>query len=264
MRLTPLDTGMEVKIRDEYEQKVRDIEAVIGITAKLLSGVTKYTSVVSGPRIRKSRFKHLQLIQLDDRNILVVIVTDPGFVQNRIIESPRTMSPEELDKMSYILNRRLRGLTINDIGSALMEEIKSEIVNNYFFDQAMDLIHHALEHVRKERVFMDGTSHVLNQPEFRNIEKARVLLGMLEDEDHLVNMLEEAASLGGVQITIGHENRMIEMQDCSVISASYRIGSDVAGSIAVLGPTRMEYEKVISVVRFMADTLSGILSGILK
>lgn len=260
MSLKPLSEGDEIRIRDEYESKKRDIERVIGLTSKMLSSMTNYTSMVSGPRLSKTRFKHIQLIPIDINNILIVLVTDPGLVENRIVGTPIPFDAEELDRISAVLNKRLRGLSIDDLGPTILEEIKSEIVNQHFYDQAIELIYRSLEIKKRERVFMDGSSNFLSQPEFQDIDKARSLLGMLEREEQVLTLLEEAATSGGIQITIGQENKHTELKDCSMVTANYSIGGEIVGSIAVVGPTRMEYDKVVTVVRFMAESLSEILT----
>ncbi|HEX3032223.1 MAG TPA: heat-inducible transcriptional repressor HrcA [Bacillota bacterium] len=261
MEKQQLNSNAQTYIRKGYESKKQDIATVIRLTSELLSQVTNYTSIVLGPNLGSAAVKHIQLIPVDEKKALVVRVSEGGLAQNKLIDIPDNISYEDMVEISRVLNAKLQGRTIDEISRTLISEIYFEISkHNEIFDLVMNLLGNTNLLQDEERVYLGGTLNILNQPEFRNIEKVKTLLSLLDHGELLKDLFQSTREEQGVVVKIGTENKLMGIQDCSMITATYQIDGKVVGSIGVLGPTRMDYAKVVSVVDFMTSNLSEVLS----
>lgn len=249
-----------------YRRKSKEIAQVLRQTNQIMSAMTTCASVVTGPQFGGSTFKHIQLVHLENGRALVVVVLDNGIVQNKLIEIPDGITAEDLFEISQVLNAKLRGLTLTNIKMTLIKEIYAELSNHqHIFDAAMDLIQETLHIDPEDKVYLAGTLNMLNKPEFRDIGKLKTLLSLLEQDDLLRDVLtEESAGEDGITVRIGSENKLSGLENCSMVTATYQIDGKVIGSIGVLGPTRMEYDKTVSIMEFMTQHLSNILKDFYK
>lgn len=247
-KISEHDVGL---ITNWYESRVRSIEEVFQETAKIISRMTRSVSLVTAPQLSKSLFKYLQFLPLDERRAIVVVVTDAGFVENKVIDIPDGTSFQDLQQIAYSINERLAGLSFDQIKHSLLREIRNDILTNpALFETALAILRQALAVERSEKVYLGGTTQLLAQPEFRDVEKIRGLLTMLEEEKLLSDILHMQDG-EGVVVTIGQENKYSGIQNCSMVQATYRVEGQVIGTLAVLGPTRMEYGKIMAVLEFM-------------
>lgn len=240
-----------------YNSRTKSIEEVFQETAKIISRLTKNVSLVMAPQLSQSTFRCLQFVALDKNQAIVIVMTDAGFIENKIIDIPHGTSIEDLQKIATIINGHLSGLMLDEIKTSLIKKIKNE-VNLDLFEATFDSILKALAIEKKERLYLGGTTQLLSQPEFRNVEKVKDILTMLEEEQLLCDLLNSQNG-DGVTVTIGQENKYSGIKDCSIIKATYHIKGKVIGTVAVLGPTRMEYGKIITLLEFMHGNLGQIL-----
>ena len=240
-----------------YNSRTKSIEEVFQETAKIISRLTKNVSLVMAPQLSQSTFRCLQFVALDKNQAIVIVMTDAGFIENKIIDIPHGTSIEDLQKIATIINGHLSGLMLDEIKTSLIKKIKNE-VNMDLFEATFDSILKALAIEKKERLYLGGTTQLLSQPEFRNVEKVKDILTMLEEEQLLCDLLNSQNG-DGVTVTIGQENKYSGIKDCSIIKATYHIKGKVIGTVAVLGPTRMEYGKIITLLEFMHGNLGQIL-----
>lgn len=262
MDLTNLSEGEENALAAFCTQlrKMREIDQIIQHTAKVLSVLTRYTSLVLGPQLRRSAFKQMRLIPLNDERALVVLLTDTGYIKNKTIALPKALSSEELARVIAYLNEQLSGQTIAALSAARLRKLRSDL---YARMDLLDQILFLLEDCSTDsesRVILGGTSNILNQPEFKDMEKLRHLLTLFEQGERMTLLLE--TSVDGVSIRIGTENILAEMSDCSLVTATYHIQNKPVGAIGVLGPTRMDYAKVITIIENMAVRLNQTLLGL--
>jgi heat-inducible transcriptional repressor len=250
----------------ELEKHQHQVETIIHQTSKILVQMTQYPSLVLSPHFKSAAFRHVQLIRLATNTVLVLMVTDTGVVENKVIEFEGELSDFDLDRISVSLNQKLRGVNIKDLRGSLLNEIRSELAfHEDFFNESLKfLIKLAAQSVEnKERVYLDGTTKILEQPEFTDLKKFKPLMDILTEEDKLYKVLSTNVARGA-QVTIGAENEDLGISDCSVVTASYEIAGRPVGVIGVLGPTRMEYAKVMPVVEHTAAILSELLTHIFK
>lgn len=251
-------------VRREAEAVRRAMEELIHDAARLLAAATKYTSVVAAPRLEASVFRHIELVPLDENSVLAVIVSDPGFVQHRIIEVQRAVTAQQAASIARQLNERLFGVRFGAIGPDLLGVVKHTVGHDELYEAVAELLSGGAAEQSGDKVYLEGTLNMLSQPEFSDIERARSMLALLEAHDTLERVLNAASRTVGTKVIIGNENPVTEMRECSVVVAAYTLGGEIIGAIGVLGPTRMEYAKAMGMVQYMADHLSEALVGLMR
>lgn len=246
---------------EEIVTRVHAVEDLIHRTARMLSFLTQYTSFVVTPRVTESVCRHFQLISLDPAHLLVVLVIEPGFVQNRIVEIDSPIEPQELTRLNAFLSERLRGVTISDVTATLVSELREVISTSALFETVMELLSTGLDSSREERLFIEGATNIFEHPEFHDVERARAVLALFDERDSIYDMINAVMGRSsGVAVTIGRENVREEMQECSIVTATVSMNGRVIGSLGLLGPTRMNYARVLGVLEFVSDGLSEIIT----
>ncbi len=237
--------------------KMREIDQIIQHTARVLSQLTRYTSLVLGPLLGRSAFKQLRLIPLDETRALAVLITDTGFIKNSVIDLPQALSEEELTAVVCYINEQLAGQTIESLQSSHLQQMRQALYKRIdILEQTLMLLEESCGE-SEGRVHLGGASNILNQPEFKDLEKVRQLLAFFEQDDRLSFLLE--TPLEGISIRIGTENSLQEMNECSLVTATYMLHNRPVGTIGVLGPTRMDYSKVVTIIEHIAGRLNNIL-----
>lgn len=245
-------------INSWFKERRRSIDEIFQSTAKILSHMTQNVSMVLANKEDVAAFRYMKFLPLDDRHAILCIVTDDGNVDNCVVEIPLGMHQEELDYLAGRVSRLLEGKELSEISGTLLNAVHTDIAEDrLLFTSLIDSINKMNRKHRQQKVFLGGTKQLLNQPEFRDMDRVRNLLGILEEEK-VVRDLLLAGEDSGLKITIGDENKFTGIQDCSMVQATYRLNGRVVGTMAVLGPTRMEYSKVISVMDYLHKYLKTI------
>ena len=254
----PMTDAEKAMIDKWYKAKVQQLDQVFQETAKIISKLTRNVSLVLAPQISKAAFRCMQFLPLDDHRVIAVLMTDAGFVENRIMEMPAGSSFEDFQRMAKVINGCLAGHTLGAIQNGSLKQIEAEIGDNGLYESAMTLIDKALNSQRKERLYLGGTTEMMEQPEFHNVDKVKELLIMLEKDQLMKDILK--AHLGdGLTVTIGQENEYSGIKDCSIITATYHLDGELLGSMAVLEPTRMEYGRTMSLLNYMNNNLTEVI-----
>lgn len=200
----------------------------------------------------------MHFLPLDEHRSIAVLMTDAGFMENKIFAMPSGATFEDFQRMAKVINRTLSGQTLGTIHAKALRQIRDEIADEDLYAAAKGLIRRALDDQRHERLYLGGTTAMLEQPEFRDVEKVKDILLMLEEEEIIKDLLR-AHTGNGLQVIIGQENHNSRMNDCSMITAAYHLDGELLGTIAVLGPTRMEYAKAMSLLEYMNDNLTEMI-----
>lgn len=247
-------------IRSYYMRQIDEVEAVIKNTALALSEVTHYTAVVLKPELQWNRLRHLQLVPLATGRALMVVVTDAGFSRDAVIRIPNHISAEDLERISRLLTERLFDCRMDLVGEKIAGVLANEFSGRAdFLNQIVATIERSMK-PSSDSVELSGATNMLHYPEYSDMNKARNFLLAVEGKDALYDMLKRARSVE-FTVTIGNENEIEPLQDCSIVTATYRIDETPVGSFGVIGPTRMNYGKVISVLEYMSKGLSRVLSN---
>jgi heat-inducible transcriptional repressor len=250
------------KIRREYRISQYDIPEMMRETSRILSGLSNYAGVILTPKMASTIFKHIQFIRLSVDQILAIFVTSTGAVQNRIIQMENNLSQDELDRISRYLNEMLEGLTLAQVRRRILKEMEGErIAYDHLMKQALKLGHRAFNRQEEKELYIDGKMNILDEPEFADVEKMKSLFRAFEEKSFLITLLDKCLAGEGVQITIGSESELSEMDGCSLISAPYGRLDRTSGILGILGPRRMNYSRVISLVEYTAQLLTEILES---
>ncbi|MDY6029823.1 MAG: heat-inducible transcriptional repressor HrcA [Acidaminococcaceae bacterium] len=244
-----------------YNERRRSIDEIFQSTAKILSRMTQNVSMVLANRETGASFRYVRFLPLDDNHAILCVVTDEGSVDNCVVEIPLGMRPEEMDYIAGKISRMLEGAKLTEISDQLLELVHAEVAQDeVLFASLVQSLRKLKHRNEQQKVFLGGTKQLLNQPEFRDVERVKSLLGILEEE-RVVRDLLQAEGSSGLKITIGTENKFTGIQDCSMVQATYRLNGKIVGTMAVLGPTRMEYGKVISVMDYLHKYLKTIFEN---
>lgn len=250
-------------LRKELQDTMGEIDRLVKHASKLLSNMTSYATFITTPQIKKNRLQKIQLIKVSRGVILAVIITDGGMVKNSTIRDYGDISEETIEQLNSVLNQNLRGvdveslanidLSVLGIGHPVFAEILSQI---------MAELYQALTYSDNMEIYSNGASNLLGLPEYADVVKAKSFFNMLEDTDELSKII--TLSGDDVHVSIGSENPLEQLRDCSLITATYKLDGRTIGSVGVIGPTRMEYSKVLKIVDMMTRNLTDILGGLLK
>lgn len=253
------------KINQEITNRLDEVEEVIEYTGKLISRVTSLTSLVMGPKNRNSVLKRLYFLPYESGKAIMVTVKENGTVENNIVDIGEDTTPEELQILANIFNNKMGGTRVQDLKKGLINEIYAELSKKRrMIDGMMGILERMFEDKDLdsfERVYLGGTLNMLNQPEFRDLDKVKNLFSVFEENQKLIELLSHNQVEKGMNITIGSENSEQVFKDCSLISATYHINGKQIGSIGVLGPTRMDYSKAITIVDYMTKSLTEMLTN---
>ncbi|MGQ9497556.1 MAG: heat-inducible transcriptional repressor HrcA [Desulfotomaculales bacterium] len=248
-------------IRENYRAKVQGVGEVIKRTGQILSELTSYAAVVAAPYASPPAVKHVQLVPFSGDQAMVLVVMDQGAVHHRLLDLPPHITEEDLAKISQVLNAKLRGVGITEIKLTILHEIYGELIR---YRRLVTGVVEALRSIGPghEQIYRGGLFKMLNQPEFKNLERVKTLLSLLEQEDFLCDLLASQTD-GSVRVRIGREVSHSGIDGCSVVTAGYTIGGRLAGALGVLGPTRMDYARVVSIMSYLTEQLSRVLEEIL-
>jgi len=238
-------------------------------TSQLLSALSQNVGIVVSPSLAKDRLQHIEFVNLSDKRILVVLVSAPNIVHNKIIRLNETFSNEQLDRTSNYLNARFSGKSLAEIRTEILKLMHEETA---LFDKllrtAMILCSQSIESEADNQgeVYVGGTSNILTKPDFADLERLRELIRTIEEKTGLVQILTECIERdpslkNDVQVVIGSENSASSLKNCTLITAPYRVGSGgTVGTLSVLGPTRIEYARTISIVTYVAGILEKMMT----
>lgn len=238
-----------------------DPQRLVASASQLLSELTRFAGVVMVPRRRSTAFRQLEFIRLSDKRILLIIVTAEGEVQNRVLVTDRVYSASELTRAANFLNQNYAGKSFADAQRLVQDELQQLHHDiNGLMNLALTAGSAALTANRNDLV-MSGEHNLLKVNELSsNMERLRKLFDVFEQKTSLMQLLDISQRAHGVQIFIGGESEVAPLDECSVVTAPYEVNGEIVGTLAVVGPTRMAYERVIPIVDITAKLLSSALS----
>ncbi|MDD4212104.1 MAG: heat-inducible transcriptional repressor HrcA [Bacilli bacterium] len=241
-------------IDEIFEQELISREQAIKESMALVTEITNYASLVLGSAAYRSKIKKLQFVKINDGLGVLLMVTDQGYVESKKIIIPDEIHAEDLDKVIAILNEILHDCPISQIDTILREKLNERNMDERieYYDELVGILVSAFTKMAQDKYFLSGQTNILKQPEFQSVDKVRELLDVIEKQEIL-----QVVDLNhtGITVKIGQENEIKAMEDCTVISISYENEMGERGAIAVIGPKRMEYQKVIPLLEYISKNL---------
>ena len=233
-------------------------------SGKLLSSLTGAASVIVSPRPQDEQLAQLRFLPLRPMEVLAVLVTTSGAIQNRVVKLDRDVASDELARFHNYLEALVGNRNLAQIRDALARQLKDERGRYVSLNREVtDLVDRTLEQEEWEpQVVIEGQGRLFDRPEFSNAEKIRAFLRTLDDQELLLTLLDETLAAGGVHVRIGAEANLQEVQDVSVISANYQHDEGAVGTVGVIGPARIDYGKVVPLVEFTARVMGETLRDV--
>ncbi len=261
MNVNQITSQEASSIRNYFNLKMNELEQVIDMTARVLSDLTHHISLVMAPQLEIIKIKRIQIVKLTDSKALLIIVTDTGIIKDTVILISDGIDDDYLNMLSNVLTQHTADKTIGEAARIIPEVCRSHMGDqrtllNEIFSAISD-------NSERKDVVLGGVKNILDYPEYADTRKARELLQLLETKDMLYDMLDVTGDLE-FSIKIGSENTYDEFKNMSVVTATYRVGGQKMGSFGIIGPTRMDYGKVISVLNYVGLSLNDILSCFLE
>jgi heat-inducible transcriptional repressor len=252
------------EIRDVTERldlKINELGALVKNASAVISRLTKYTAVTLTANSEDSGVKAVETVPIDSAKVYVVVVSKSGAVKNSIASLPVRLDRDELAKLTALLQSRICGCSHERAMRILQSGIREEFAGAGAIESVMgalaDAVLDCIRQMGSAEVFLEGAANILNFPEFRDVERVREFLEILEEKKSIANLLSGLAKDEHVRMLIGNENPIDEIKECSIVSATYTAGNMVFGTIGVIGPKRMEYSKVVSTIEYINKVIAS-------
>ena len=241
-------------VRGKAEELMREV-------TKLLSGLSRSVGVVLAPRVDQIPIKRVELVHHSGERILVILVHKSGHIHHKVVTLDEVIPQDELNKIAKLLNSLVEGVPLFRVRQLLVEKMAEEkAMYDALLRRALKVGQKSFVEPMEGEVYLDGTANMMEQPEFADIEKMRSIFGAFEEKSKLVKILDQCLAQEGPTTIIGSENVLREWQPLSLVTAPYWCGDDLLGTLGVIGPTRMEYSKIIPLVDFTAKLFSQYLT----
>ncbi len=251
-------TGDAADVRAYFTNRAQQMEDVISRAAQVLSGLTHYTSLVMSPKGAELRIRTLQLVPVSSQSALLVIVTDGGIMRDSIIRVGNDMDADALYAVSRTLTERLSGHMLSEALALIKETERDMRAERQVLSGVAEFLDAVDSEGGKAKLTLGGASNILNFPEYSDVEKAKCFLSVLETKEKLLKLMENHGEMA-FTVRIGPETGIPELEDCSLVTATYRLSDNTHGTIGVIGPTRMQYGRVLSVLSAMGKQLTDLL-----
>jgi len=249
----------KIALLENLVEKADRIENLLQDIAKMLAKETHYATMISTPQYKKSKIKNIQLIALEPNKLLAVVVTDGNSVRNYMIDIKDDVEQNVLNRLTFILNEHLYGLSLEQINLPLIQSIqKYADIHFEIISKVLDVVCQTIQSIDDTDIYTSGTTNILKLPEFSDVQKAMELIDTFEEKAALKNLLNSVIAStedGSIKIKIGEEIEVEEMKDCSIITTSYCIGGELVGAIGIIGPKRMDYLNTISSLKCLIEQM---------
>ena len=266
-----VDTMMETKEREIVEMKEMllerqdKMELLLKQVAKVLAQNTQYATMISAPQTHHNKVKFIQLSRVDVDQILAVIVVEGNVIKNNILSVAEELSDETLLKLNILLNTHLNGLSIEEINLGIIAAMKQQAgIHSDLISEVIDAVGEAIRAEDDLEIYTSGTNNIFRYPELSDQERASELINTFEEKQQFSGLIQDTLTDDkntGIQVYIGKETSIQSMKDCSVVTATYELGEGMKGTIGIIGPKRMDYDKVIGILRTLQNQLDDLYNS---
>lgn len=260
-----VDAMMEEKDRELEEMKEMMLEKedkmdnLLKQVAKLLAVNTNYASMISAPAVHKNKLKFIQLSRVDVNQLLAVIVMEGNVIKNNILHVAEELSDENILKLNILLNTYLNGFSIEEINLAMISKLKQQAgIHSEIVSDVIDAIAEGIKADEDLEIYTSGANNIFKYPELADQQRASEIINTFEEKQMLTELVQNTLSdenNTGIQVYIGNETPIQSMKDCSVVTATYELGEGMRGTIGIIGPKRMDYDKVVDALKTITHQL---------
>ncbi|MDO4344255.1 MAG: heat-inducible transcriptional repressor HrcA [Eubacteriales bacterium] len=253
----------EVKEQQELLiQKQDKMESLLKQVVRVLANSTNYATMISAPRYHTTKLKFIQLSIIDEDQLLAIIVTEGNLVKNRMLNFHHGLNSEMILKLNILLNTSLTGLAIEQINLSLITKLKEQAgIHSEVISKVLDAVADAIQMNEDMEIYTSGATNIFKYPELSDSERASELISAFEEKKELAALINESLdseNSTGIQVYIGNETPVQTMRDCSVVTATYELGAGIQGTVGIIGPKRMDYEKVVDSLKTLKSQLDTI------
>ncbi len=242
-------------------REIGEIEQMLQYSSKILSQLTNYTAIALAPQIKESRLRHIQLILINSDHLIVIIITDKGIIKKSVFRLDDKIDGDSIQAVSNFLNDKLHGLSVKDITTELTKTLSEEYVHlSSLVEKIIFEIFQSLDEINNIDIFLDGVMNIFNFPEYNDVLRAKSFLELLEKKELLSNLITSFED-EGLNVSIGSENAYEEVKDCSLVTATYKMDDTILGWLSIIGPTRMDYSTVVSVMTQVSEFIMELLNS---
>ena len=262
VKIEPLSDKKVSNIKEKYRDSSYSYSNIFKMTSEILSGLSNYAGLVVAPNMSEITIKHMEFISLSHDKILGIFVGRDGSVENRIIKTDEVVKHSDLEKINNYCNRAFYGLTLSEARGKIIKDMR-EAQQEYdrLINRALTLSQNMLSDIEKSELFVDGGSQLLSNSDFSDLDKATSILDVFEEKKRLVDFFNRTIEGERINIFIGSESGYEAISDCSVVAMPYKKDNKVLGTLGIIGPTRMNYSKVIPIVDCTAKLVGDFLGG---
>ena len=231
--------------------------------AKVLAANTNYATMITSPQYHRTKLKFIQLSVISEDQLLAVVVAEGNVVKNKVIPISHGLDNETILKLNILLNTSLNGLTMEEINLSTIAKLKEQAgIHSEVINSVLDAVAEAIQMDDDLEVYTSGTTNIFKYPELADSTKASALLSAFEDKQQLASLMEDMKDEDdtGIQVYIGNETPGQTMKDCSVVTTTYELGEGMKGTIGIIGPKRMDYEKVVDNLKTLTNQLDLIFN----
>ena len=248
------------QVKKALASEINEMDEFMRSCCSMISRLTNYTALAAVPEHSNGVLTNLQLVEVNDHQIMVILLASTGIIRHKLLEVSQNLARGELARVEQRMQERLTGLALRDISYEMLQNLIDEFqLRDKMAKQALEMLEQTLTGETGHRVYTGGITNMLSQPEFRDLDKLRSMFNLVEEEDQVEKLLS-AAGKDKVTVTIGSEMPVEDAKDCSMVVANYFINGERAGSIGVLGPTRLDYDRTVSLMEIIANELGEALS----
>lgn len=241
------------EMKEMLLEKEDKMEHLLKQVAKVLANNTNYATMISAPAVHHNKLKFIQLSRVDEKQLLAVIVVEGNMIRNNILHVDEALDDETILKLNMLLNTSLNGLSIGEINLGMIANMKQKAgIHSQIISDVIDAVAEAIRADEDLEIYTSGANNIFKYPELSDGNKASEIISAFEEKRQLTELVQETLSdekNTGIQVYIGEETPMSTMKDCSVVTATYELGSGMKGTIGVIGPKRMDYEKVVDALK---------------
>lgn len=250
------------EVKELMIQRVDRVELILKKLAQLLATNTNYAAMISGPQYHRNKLKFIQLSMMAPHKMLVVTVVEGNLIKNAVVDISEEISQDDLLNLNIMLNSALNGLTIEEINLGVISKLKEQAgIHSQVVDLVLNEVAAAIKVDEEDlQIYTSGATNIFKYPELSDGEKASQLISTFEQKDKLQELIADvnaSESNNGIQVYIGNETPLQTMKDCSVVTANYELGEGIRGTIGIIGPKRMDYEKVLSTLKNLMKQLDA-------
>ena len=227
----------------------------------MLANSTNYATMVSAPVSAKNRLKFIQLSQVDEEQLIAVIVLEGNIVKNQILKVDEELDSETLLKLNMLLNTTLNGMAIDQITLGLIAKLKEQAgIHSGVISDVLDAVANVIQLEQDMEIYTSGATNIFRYPELSDKQSAQEIISAFEEKQQLSELVTQTLSSDskGIQVYIGNETPVQNMKDCSVVTATYELGEGMQGTIGIIGPKRMDYERVMDTLKTLQTELDTI------